>query len=717
MPPSSALSAPPSWRRDLIGGSLGSVAVLALVITAGLLAMAPLGAEGVAAGVRAGLLTTVVGGVIYALLGRAAVPAAAPGSATALLLAALALELQADPALQGRTALLLTLLGTAVALCGVLQLLAAAAGLARLASYVPQPVVSGFMNGVALQIVIAQWPLLRGQPLGSAHAQMPAQPLAVVLGVATAIAIIVLTRRWPRLPAALLVLVAGTLAHIAVQHGLPQGALGERVGELPQLVSLPWAGAAGWWPAAQAHAGSLLLTALLLASVGTLETAMNAVAVDRQLETSHDPRRELAAIGATNVALGLLGGLPALLTRTRVVATVLAGGTGRRALIAGSIVLGVLVIAGRPVLAALPLPVLAGILLGVAWTLVDPWSLQLVRRLRPGSDGSSARLSLMVVVVVMVATLTLGLGAGVAIGALLSLLRFAVRMNRSLLRRHYSAAEQPSRRMRMPAVETVLRPLRQRVQIVELEGALFFGSGQRLLDALPRLPADCSALLLDAERVSSVDDSGVLLLYDLRRRLDARGAALRIAGLRPSIVAGWGADALAAALDPDLDRAVEWAEDRLLAGQVAVPAQLALHDTPLMQALDATDRPVLERLLVAQRLATGERLFAQGDPGDRLYLLLAGSISVLTEPDADGRSRRFLSLSPGTLLGETALLDGGGRSAGASADCESSVVWLDKAALAELQRARPDAAARLYRYIALHLSQRLRSATALARAQ
>ncbi len=716
-PPSHRMSATPvappaPWWREWLGGSLGSIAVIGLVLSIGLLATAPLGTEGAAAGVRAGLLTAVAGGAAYAWLGRAALPAAGPSSATALLLAALLLQLQTDPALRTAPALQLALLGVAVALSGVLQLAAAFAGLARLASYVPRPVVSGFMNGVALQVLLAQWPLLSGRPLGAAPDAAP-MPLALLLGLGCAAAVLGLAHRWPRLPATLLVLAAGTLLHLAAGRLAPGLALGQTVGSLPTLLSpsaLPLAGPSPWWPALQAHFEPVLLTALLLAGVGTLETALNAIAIDRQRQTRHDPRRELAAIGATNVLLGLLGALPATITRSRATATALAGGSRRQALIAGSLVLGALALAARPLLAALPLPVLGGLMLALAWALLDTWSLRLLRRLRE----AEARASLAVVLTVMLVTLGGGLGAGVALGGLLSLLQFVRRMNRSLVRSRFSAAQQPSRRMRVAALEAQLRPLRARVQVLELEGALFFGSGERLLAEADALPADCCALLLDAERVSTVDDSGLQLLQDLQQRLAARGVALRIAGLRPQIRAGWAAEELGATLDldPDLDRALEWAEDRLLPAPATPAAALALADTPLLQALDAADRPALERLLVAQQLGAGERLFAAGDPGDRLYLLLSGSVSVLTAADEQGRSRRFLSLSPGTLLGETALLDGGGRSAGAVADCASTLVWLDEAALRALERSHPQAAARLYRQVAQHLSQRLRSATA-----
>jgi anti-anti-sigma regulatory factor len=368
----------------------------------------------------------------------------------------------------------------------------------------------------------------------------------------------------------------------------------------------------------------------------------------------------------------------------------------------------VLAVLGQPLLAALPLPVLAGILLALAVSLFDPWTLALLRRTWRGD--AAARTSLALVVGVMAATLGAGLAAGVALGALLSLLLFAVRMNRSLVRRRYRGAAQPSRRMRMPAVEALLQPLRQRVLVLELEGALFFGSSPRLLAEAAALPAGCAALLLDAERVSAIDDTGAQALHDLQRLLARRGAALRIAGLRPALRAQVGdLDALAS---PDIDRALEWAEALLLAGRAEVPAQVALDDTTLMQPLAPPHRALLARHLVPLQLAAGETLFDQGDPGDRLYVLLSGSVSVLTRADAQGRSRRFLSLSPGTMLGETALLDGGGRSAGAVADEASTLVALDAAALAALQAQHPEVAAPLYRAIGVHLAQRLRQASA-----
>jgi MFS superfamily sulfate permease-like transporter len=712
--PSLRPPSPPSWWREFVGGSVGSIVVIALILTLGLLATAPLGAAGVALGIRAALMTAVGGGLVYALLSRAALPAVTPSSATALLVAGLLLKLLADPALRGSAALplLLALVGVVVSAAGVLQLLAGLTGLARLALYLPRPVVAGFMNGVALQVMIAQWPLLLGQPLGGVASAAGAQPGALALGLLTALAIIGLARRWPRLPGALLVMLLGTSLHALALQLWPELRLGQAVGRLPPLALLP-PGVTELSPQAlgkalRTHAVTLALAALLIAGVGSLETLMNGLTTDRELGTRQDPGRELVALGLTNILLGPLGGLPAVMTRARAMSVAAAGGRHRQALVFGSLALGVLALAGQSLLAWLPLPLLAGILLAVAASLVDRWTLPLLRRQLAGHADAAGRGSLTVVAAVMLTTLAAGLGAGVVLGALLSLLLFVVRMNRSLVRSRYTAAVRPSRRMRMPAVEAALQPLRRRIAVIELEGALFFGSGERLLHEADTLPDDCAALLLDAARLSTIDETGVQLLQDLQARTEARGVMLRIAGLRRSLQPLL-LD-LQVQTSADVDRAIEAAEDLLLADRAPVPAVIGLYETPLLQGLDDAERRALGPLLQPLQLAAGETLFEQGDAGDRLFLLLSGSVSVVTRPDAEGRSQRFLSISPGMLLGETALLDGGGRSAGAVADSDATLVALDGSALDSLEHSHPGLAASLYRRIAVHLSQRLRGA-------
>jgi CRP-like cAMP-binding protein len=131
---------------------------------------------------------------------------------------------------------------------------------------------------------------------------------------------------------------------------------------------------------------------------------------------------------------------------------------------------------------------------------------------------------------------------------------------------------------------------------------------------------------------------------------------------------------------------------------------------------DAAQVAVVVAQLQVRHLKAGEVLFAEGEPGDRLYVVSKGSVSVLSTPDRHGRTQRYLSASPGMMIGETAMLDGGGRTAGAVADASTDVHALTLDALDGLGRTHPAVAIRLHRNLALHLSQRLRGAATAWRA-
>ncbi len=122
---------------------------------------------------------------------------------------------------------------------------------------------------------------------------------------------------------------------------------------------------------------------------------------------------------------------------------------------------------------------------------------------------------------------------------------------------------------------------------------------------------------------------------------------------------------------------------------------------------------MLERHLQRLALAEGETLFRAGEPGDRLYVLAQGSISVLSGARAAGQAaQRLATFMPGVIFGETAMLDGGGRTATAVAEQPSTVYVLTRAALDDIRRDDPALASQILLNLAGELSSRLRHATA-----
>lgn len=719
------------WLRWLWAGYVNAFTALTLVLTMGLLAFAPLGAAAAAVGLAAGFAAVIAGGAVYALWGSVAAPAAAPNSATALILAGLVASLVNDPVIDVRSAAGLAAIAGTCAACvaamGVLQIVLGLSGLGRLAQFVPQPVLAGFMNGVALMILVSQLPPLLGlpplMPLASAAALAQAQPLTLALGLATAGTVWWVARRWPRAPAPLLGLAAGCALQALLVLAWPGAPVPPAVGPLPQGMVLPDALApllgAPALALLQRHAAEVAITAAVLALISALESLLTAVAIDQLTHHRHDSRRELLALGAANLVSGLCGGLPLVLSRLRALSLINARAAGRAAALVSVGVFMVMYAAGGPLLALLPRTVLAGIMLTIAVAMVDRWTRQLLRQWRAGDRSADLRTSLAVVAVVGGATVALGFVVGVAVGVALSAAVFIHSMNRSLLLRRQTAAQQPSRRVHGPAQEAVLQPLRERITVLALEGALFFGSASRLATAAERLPPHARHLVLDLSRVSTLDETGALLLQQLSVRLAQRGVALWLAGVAADNAHGRRLRAYGCFReDPrpdwcaDADHAVEAAEFALLAeaGITLPQSPVPLADTSLLRGLGADHRARVQAQLISQRLAAGTVLFRQGDAGDRLYLLTEGSISIRTA--AGPAAKRFVSFSPGVMLGEVALLDGGGRSADAVADTDVQVHALTRDGLATLTAADPALGARLAHNIALHLAERLRGASA-----
>ena len=225
--------------------------------------------------------------------------------------------------------------------------------------------------------------------------------------------------------------------------------------------------------------------------------------------------------------------------------------------------------------------------------------------------------------------------------------------------------------------------------------------------------------MLDLRRVGAIDESGAMALQTTVLRAGLRGIRVKLAGLAEGSAPALALQSFAPGLPywPDADRAMEAAEHRLLGGtDVAAMGEVPLAESALLAGLDTEQATLVIGHLQARRLAAGEQLFAEGAPGDCLYVVGEGSVSVLSLPDKDGRTQRYVSLSPGMMLGETAMLDGGGRTAGAVADAPTVVYALTQAALDEIGRTHPEVAICLYRNVAQHLSQRLRSAAGAWRA-
>lgn len=739
--------------RSISAGAQGALATVAVVLTVGLLAYAPMGSMAAAIGIPGAFAAAIVGSALLAAFSRGSVYVASPSSVTALMLAALVARLAQDPQVAAAAAsaqplLALRLVGAATACAvagmGLIQLALAAFRLARVLHFVPQPVLSGFLNGAALIIILAQVPALLGAAAGAQvgpwwEMLVNSGPLPLLLGLGTAACISLVIWRRPRWPALLVGLLAGLAAAHAIHFVWPASSLGTLVSAVPAALPpghalLPWLDdAAGAFVAR--HAGAVVLTALLLALVGSLESILSIVAIAQGAGKRVAADRELAALGLANLLGGLVGALPTVMLRAGALAIKRAGGGGAGAALAVAGTMAAIFVLAGPVLGLVPQAVLAGVMLMVGFSLIDRWSLHVggrwwraVRRGKlPAGDDTVVGLAVMLVVCVL--TVLQGVAAGVAVGVLLSLVVLVRRLNRSLVRAEFTGTARPSRRIYPGAIEARLLGLRTRIALLELEGALFFGSGVQLPDRAEALAPPVRFVIFDLRRVNTVDESGAMLLHETAGRLAHRGQQLLLAGVVESsklarelqAFAPWAKGGQPRTF-ADADLAVEAAEAALLAeaaqGDVslaellATESELPLAACSLARGLTAREVRLVAAAMQRRELHAGDVIFRQGDEAEALYVVTRGSVSAVAMMRGTvNRTQRFASLGPGTMFGEMALLDQAGRSADAVADGEVALQVLSRDSLEQLLREHPELTAKLYRNIAAHLGERLRVAS------
>ena len=153
------------------------------------------------------------------------------------------------------------------------------------------------------------------------------------------------------------------------------------------------------------------------------------------------------------------------------------------------------------------------------------------------------------------------------------------------------------------------------------------------------------------------------------------------------------------------------------AGMTELQSSVPLAETALLKGLETEQCAQVLTVLTEQRLAAGELLFQEGDAGDAIYVVTEGSISIAATWTPERQRASALSPFPrGMMFGETAMLDGRGRTAAAVADCASVVYRLDRTAFERLSATDPQLGQRLALNIAVHLAERLRGASMAWRA-
>ncbi|MBH9575831.1 SulP family inorganic anion transporter [Inhella proteolytica] len=490
-------------------------------LTVGVVALPLAMAFAIASGLKpeAGLVTAIAAGFLIALLGGSNVQIGGPAGAFIVVVYGIVER-------HGLGGLLLSTL-----MAGGLLFLMGLFRLGVLVRYVPVTIVIGFTNGIAVLIALSQLRDLFGLQIpGKLPADFFAQinvlsqhahswnPHALLLGLLCVAGLFLWPRlfgeRTPlpqglrrakalrsisRLPGPIVALL--TLSALAALLGWPVETIGSRFGSIPSQLPMPQ------WPSlAWTDAKQLVTPTLTIALLGAIESLLCARVADNLAPElpRHDPNQELMAQGLANMVSPLLGGMPATGTIARTVTNVRAGArTPLAGMVHALTVLAVMLLAA-PLALHVPLAVLAGILLFVAWNMGE-W--HEFARLRHFSVQYRT-----VLVGTFVLTVVFDLTVAVEIGLLLACAFFIYRMG--TLFRVSPLADSP-----LPAG----------VQAFELYGSLFFGAVGKVEGLAEQVAAGTRAVVLDLHRLVQLDTSGLDALRQLHRALQRREVALVLA--------------------------------------------------------------------------------------------------------------------------------------------------------------------------------------------
>jgi SulP family sulfate permease len=353
-------------------------------------------------------------------------------------------------------------------------------------------------------------------------------------------------RLWPRLPGIFLALFAGLVLHHALAPVFGAATFGGTVGAMEGMDRALFASAGETWTAlvrgdlwtesvlAHPAIGALLVGALSVAALATLDTLLAVQFADSLTLDRTDTNRELAVHGLTNIVVAPGGGLTGAGSPSRTAASYNAGARTRLASIAGALVMLVLALVFPGTLAYLPASVVAGILVVIGLELIDKWTAARARDLLASGWRNHPEIVAEVGIVLIVAAIAVALGlvAALGLGVLIAVAIMVGRLSRSLVRRAYRGAHIHSRRQRDRRSLDILTREGNCIAALELEGPIFFYSADHLESVVERLTGEgVRYVVLDMKRVTEVDVTGARSVEHLVRRAARAGVSVFISGL------------------------------------------------------------------------------------------------------------------------------------------------------------------------------------------
>jgi high affinity sulfate transporter 1 len=492
--------------------------------------LVPVGiAYAVASGVPGinGLYATIVPLLAYALFGPSRILVLGPDSSLAPVILAVVLPLSGGDPMRA-----VALASTMAIVSGLVCILVGVMRLGFVTELLSKPIRYGYMNGIALTVLISQLPKLFGFSVDGVGplrdvAQIAESVLggranwtAFAVGAGTLTAILLL-KRFERIPGILIAVVGATVAVGA--FGLDEGAGVKVLGPLPQGLSsfaLPWINLA--------DLGDVVIGACAVAMVAFADTSVLSRTYAAKTRSQVDPNQEMVGLGAANLAAGLFQGFPISSSSSRTPVAEASGGKTQLTGVVGAVGVALLLLLAPNLLENLPTSALAAVVIASAIGLFEFDDLRRIFRIQ--------RWEFWLSVVCFLGVAVVGVIPGIGLAIVIAVIEFlwdgwrphyAVLGRVNGIRGYHDIKRYPDARL-IPGLV-----------LFRWDAPLFFANAelfhQRVLEAVASSPTPVRRIIVAAEPVTSIDVTSADMLAELEQTLRASRIELRFAEMKDPV--------------------------------------------------------------------------------------------------------------------------------------------------------------------------------------
>lgn len=519
-------------RGDIFGGITAAVVALPLALAFGVSS---------GAGPVAGLYGAIFVGLFAALFGGTPAQVSGPTGPMTVVMAAVFTQYTGmfpdDPGKGAALAFTVVMLG------GVLQIVFGVLKLGKYINLVPAPVISGFMTGIGVIILLLQIGPLLGQvsppgPLAAAQA-LPGifaniVPSAALLGLATLAVVYLWPKRYNRVfPAPLLALLAGSLVLYLIYGGVVttqeiNGKTLYSLGQVTILGTIPTGLPAIQFPTIDLPlASDMVKSALTLAVLGSIDSLLTSLVADNITRTYHESDRELIGQGIGNAFSGLFGGLPGAGATMRTVVNVRAGGQTPISGALHAVVLLAIVLGAGTFAKYVPHAVLAGILVKVGTDIID-WDY--LKRLR-----QAPKAGVVMMFAVLFLTVFVDLITAVGVGMVMASFVFMKRVTDMQLASITAITEPRPETRLLPEERDIMTRAAGRILLFHPGGPMSFGAAKDMVRLLAKFD-HYDVLVLDLSDVPNIDYTTARSIEDMIQRVQGKGRGVFVAGEQVQVI-------------------------------------------------------------------------------------------------------------------------------------------------------------------------------------